>query len=119
MGKSERDKKKIIFVDSGRKEKIITFLRKIEVIPHSERLKYLQTITDEEVLILGEIAHNILHGSLNVDYRSFKLLSKVKKFLRDLGDKCKSKAFKKKILKTIQGLNIIAIIVPLTLQNLT
>ena len=119
MGKQSSIKKKEkILIDASHKELLLEFLRKLNKLKSSERLIYFNSISQAEVKLLSELAVNFLQSNLNVDYRSYKLLDKIKRYVRDLASKIKSFAFKKKLLQTVHGLNIVNILIHLGLNTL-
>ena len=113
-----KKKKENIIIDPSRKKLLLEFLQKLNKLKSSERLKYFNSISQDEVKLLSELAVNFLQSNLVVDYRSYKLLHRVKKYVRDLASKLTSYKIKKKLLQTVQGLNIVNVLIHVGITTL-
>ena len=100
-------------------KKLISFLRKLSQLKHSERLEYMKTITKPEVKLISELVYNFLHSNIKTTRKSLLLLKRLRKYLHQLSKKRISYLIKKKLLQTLKGLNILNIIIPLALNTLT
>ena len=76
-----------INVDSFHGFNILHFVRQLLKLTHTERGKYLKTITDKEVKLISEIALNLIKCNINYDTKSFDPLKRVKKFIYLLASK--------------------------------
>ena len=106
-------------LDSLHIKKLVTLLRQLEKLNQTERLNYMKSITKSEIKLISEIIHNLLNFNTKTDFKSLSILKRVKNYLYKLSSKRSSYLLKKKILKSLKGLNILNIIIPLALNTLT
>lgn len=99
--------------------KLINFLKQITKLSNSERLRYIDKFTNEELNYISEIVLNFLNNKLKTGFIEFNTLKNTRKELHSLVSKSKSYRLKRKLLKTLKGLNILNILLPLALNTLT
>lgn len=107
-----------IKLGSAHVEKIVQFAKKLLKLSQTERLLYLENIKNNEIDLISEIVLNFLRCNIKSDSESKSILERVKKYLYILASKRKSISIKKKILKSLKGLNILNILLPLALKVL-
>ena len=95
-------------------EELKSFVQKIEKLDSSERYEYFETIQKEELDLISEISLNLLNGNLKPTKHQFSLLQRVKNYVRDLANRKKSLSYKRSILITIYGLNVVNLLINLT-----
>ena len=105
-----------IKLNSSHALKLSRFVRKLLNLSHTERLEYFKTINREEVEFISEIALNFINCNIKHDTKSFSLLKRMKKYIYLLASKKTAISVKKDILKSLKGLNILNILLPLTIN---
>ena len=106
-------------LESDHFQNLHSFIKKILALKSSERLNYFKTITNTEIDFICEIITNFLHKKIPSDYRSYSLLEKIKDFLRKFIKTKKGYKLKKKLILTLKGLHMIAVLFPLALNFLS
>ena len=66
---------------------LVNFITKILRFSNIERRTYFQTIPESEIKLLLELIVNFLNENIEVDYKSYSLLKRLRKFLYLLIDK--------------------------------
>ena len=109
----------VIKVDDSHILKLVTFIKKILTLSNTERIKYFRSIIQTEIKLIIEIIRNFLDDNIQVDYKSYNLLKRLKNFLYKLVNKKISIKNKRKLLSTIKGIQTVAILFPLALNTFT
>ena len=70
----------VIKVDDSHILKLVTFIKKILTLSNTERIKYFRSIIQTEIKLIIEIIRNFLDDNIQVDYKSYNLLKRLKIF---------------------------------------
>ena len=89
------------------------FIIKLNKLTNTQRLLYLKTITPDEIDLISEIALNFLNLNIKTDTRSYILLKRLKTVIKCLASKLQSYNSKRKILKSLRGVQMLNILLPL------
>ena len=100
-------------------KEIVQLLKKINRLSHSDRKSYFINTSKKEINLITEIVHNFLKDRFRISSDKFKLLRRIKNQARELASKRSSIKLKKKILRSIQGLQLLNILIPLVLEALS
>ena len=118
MGKTSSVKKIKIKEHYAR---VKTFVKKLSLLDHTKRLKYLKKISSTELKILSEIIFNFLKQNIKISEKRFGLYNQLKKlrpYLYQLIDKKNSEKLKRGILSSVKGLAIINFLFPILEDSL-
>ena len=80
---------------------------------NEERVTYLRSIKLKEINLLSEICLNVVKGNLQLPKRAKTVLARVKKTLYKLASRVIHSDAKKKLWKTLKGLHILNILLPI------
>ena len=97
--------------------KLVSFIKKILCMSNTDRINYFHSIPETEIKLILEIITNFLNENIEVDYKSYSLLKRIKIFLYKLVDKKSSIKIKRRLLKSIKGLQLVAVLFPLALNT--
>ena len=113
MGNETNAEKIVTEISQAKKDKICKVVKKLQSMSHVERFHYFQKLPANECNIISEIVLNFLKGRIQPDYKSFSLLKRCRKQLKQLASKKIGLKTKRKILHSLHGLQIISIIITL------
>jgi hypothetical protein len=106
-------------INEERLIEIINFIKEIENIPLEKRSSYLTKLSNKEIDYITEICFNFLFDRIKIDAGQLQILKRVSEEIRLLAKKNIKYKIKKNILKSIRGINILNILLPLALNVLT
>ena len=78
--------------------KCASFIDLLSMAPHCQVNALLRTVSDDQVRCISQIAANVLYGVIPIHHVYKSKLGEYKHVLRDLSDKKKSIASKKKLI---------------------
>ena len=108
---NEKDVEKVITdLPPAKSEKICKLVTKLQNMTQVDRFHYFQSLAASECDLISEIVLNFLKGRIQPDYKSFTLLKRCRKQLKVLASKNNSLKLKRKVLQSIQGLQIVSIL---------
>lgn len=118
MGKETGYEESLVSHSHPRLSNLKKVVSKLNHLSPIEKLEFLKNIDNKHLKIILEIFYNFIRGNLLVNQRSYKNLKKHKKLIYKFISRKTSSISKKKILKTLQGLNILCILIPLAAKTL-
>lgn len=113
MGDGQHAKEAVVEIPKKKAAKLQQLAEKLGKMSHVKRYHYFKKISKPDCHLISEVALNFLNGRIQPDFKSFTLLKRCAKQVKILASKTKSLKFKRKTLQSIQGLQIIAILLPL------
>lgn len=113
MGDKLHAEKTFVEIPKTKINKLKQLVEKLQKMSHVERYHYFKKISKPDSMLISEVALNFLNGRMQPDFKSFTLLKRCAKHVKQLASKSKSLKFKRKTLQSIQGLQIVAILLPL------
>lgn len=97
---------------------IQNFIKLIIKLTPSQRVKYIQSMSNKEIDYISEICLNFLKSNITTDKETVKVLDSLRNEIRSLGSKGKSRIWKKKLLLTLKGLRVLQFLFPIVLNGL-
>lgn len=84
----------------------------------SEQQLALRNINNHQIDLISEICLNFLNSNIKTSYSKLNLLAKFRNYLHKLSSKSISHKLKRNILSSLQGLYILKLLLPVSLQAL-